>query len=85
MSLFFLNEGAMMVASIDEEPSFAWDIPRVLFEGDYVMVGNFGRPYDVAADGQRFLMMKRIDSSSSRDIHVVLNWHEEPKERVPVP
>lgn len=81
--LFFLNEGAMMVASIDEEPSFTWDTPRVLFEGDYVILGNFGRPYDVAPDGQRFLMMKRVDSSPTRSIHIVLNWHEELERLVP--
>ena len=40
-------------------------------------------PYDVAADGQRFLMLKRVDSSPSRDIHIVLNWHEELKRLVP--
>jgi len=81
--LFFLNEGAMMVASIDEKPSFAWDPPQVLFEGDHVTQGLFGRPYDVAADGQRFLMLKRVDSFPSRDIHIVLNWHEELKRLVP--
>jgi Tol biopolymer transport system component len=81
--LFFLNEGAMMVARIDEEPSFTWDTPRVLFEGDYVFSDNFGRPYDVAPDGRRFLMMKRVDSSPRRSIHIVLNWHEELERLVP--
>ena len=49
----------------------------------YVMLGNFGRPYDVAPDGQRFLMMKRVDSTPTRSIHIVLNWHEELERLVP--
>ncbi len=52
--------------------------PSVLFEGSYLSGGS--RNYDVAADGQRFLMIKEETSSEEsapNEIHVVLNWFEE--------
>ena len=49
---------------------------------------NLGRNYDVAPDG-RFLMVTTGDQTgedaTSPQISVVLNWHQELLERVPVP
>ena len=49
-----------------------------------------GRTYDIAADGQRFLMLKEGGTADPDDplagltqIHVVQNWFEELKARVP--
>ena len=41
--------------------------------------------YDVSPDGQRFLMLKAVESQTSAptQINVVLNWFEELKQRVP--
>ena len=42
--------------------------------------GSSQREYDVAADGQRFLMLKDEVSNEEpelNEIHVVLNWFEE--------
>ena len=50
--LFYINNGKMMAVSVTLEPSFTVSAPRVLFEGPYT--DNF----DVAVDGQRFLMIK---------------------------
>jgi len=48
--------------------------PRPLFEGRFD-VGVIGNPdYDVTADGQRFLMLKRSEASAPVKLHVVLNW-----------
>jgi hypothetical protein len=33
--------------------------------------------YDVAADGQRFLMVKRDEASALSEFHVILNWDKE--------
>jgi hypothetical protein len=55
-----------------------WD-PHVLPGGEAV-------PYDVSIDAKRFLMMKSTssdDRSGPTQIHVILNWFEELKERVP--
>ena len=63
-----------------------------MFEGDYVfspdVVTGPGRTYDVAPDGQRFLMIRSGDTADGEagraEIHVVLNWHEELKRLVPI-
>jgi serine/threonine-protein kinase len=46
-----------------------------------------GRSYDVSPDGQRFLVLKvaRGDATDFAEINVVLNWHQELLERVPLP
>jgi serine/threonine protein kinase len=49
------------------------------------------KPYDITPDGQRFLMAFPADQADSvaetsdEQIHVILNWLEELKRRVPVP
>ena len=83
-----LGDGAMMVVPIDTEPAFTLGIPEVLFEGRYFQ-GN-RRPYDLAPNSQRFLMIKpgtETDETASfpPQIILVLNWHQELLERVPVP
>ena len=41
---------------------------------------------DVAADGQRFVMIKEDEQeSTSVQIDVVLNWHQELLKLVPIP
>jgi len=42
--------------------------------------------YDASPDGQRFLMLKTVEhqEQAATEIHVVLNWFEELKRRVPV-
>ena len=58
--------------------------PQVLFEGPYVLSAVDERNYDVTPDGQRFLMVRAAEQSeSTARLNVVLNWHEELKERVP--
>jgi serine/threonine-protein kinase len=55
--------------------------PQKLFEGQYFGTRGFlGRPYDVASDGRRFLMIK--DQSGERtstpsELVVVLNFFDE--------
>ncbi len=48
--------------------------------------GPFGNvtDYDIDVEGSRFLMLKNSATASGR-IHVILNWFQELKERVPVP
>ena len=59
-----------------------------VFEDDYLLGTGGGRTYDVAQDGQRFLIIKEgggdDDTSAQPQIIVVLNWHEELKRLVPV-
>ncbi len=85
--LFHLSDAALMAVPIRMDPSFTPGTPEVLFEGDYI--AGQGRSYDVARDGQRFLMIKAGDpsdeSSSAPELIIVENWFEELKEKVPVP
>jgi hypothetical protein len=57
----------------------------MLWERPYVASGTALSNYDVTADGQRFLMIKPVaqEGAAATQIHVVLNWFEELKRRVP--
>jgi serine/threonine-protein kinase len=48
--------------------------PQALFEGDYRDVQYAGNAWDVSADGQHFLFLKRPLHRSPRRIHLVTNW-----------
>jgi Tol biopolymer transport system component len=59
--------------------------PRMLFEGPYEPSTTNVANYDVSPDGRRFLMLKAVEQQgqAATEIHVVLNWFEELKRRVP--
>ena len=75
----------MMVVSVQTESTFTHGIPRVLFEGQYLVTGI--RAYDIHPDGQRFLMIKEApqteEASAPAEIILVQNWSEEFKRLVP--
>jgi Tol biopolymer transport system component/predicted Ser/Thr protein kinase len=79
----------MMVVDIQTQPSFSTDKPRQLFEGPYAnsaAAGSMAADYSIAADGQRFLMLKpreQQQQTTLTQIVVVQNWFEELKQRVP--
>jgi serine/threonine-protein kinase len=82
--LFYRNRNKWMVVSISTEPEFAAGTPQVVFEGPYINV--HGLSYDVAPDGQRFLVLQpQYDDSQVRELHVVTNWFEELKRLAPSP
>ncbi|MDA2930126.1 protein kinase [Acidobacteria bacterium AH-259-O06] len=77
--LFYRNGDKMMVVSIQTEPIFKAQRPKLLFEGSY-SYADISRTssYDVAPDGQRFVMVKSNEEERSpTQINVVLNWFEE--------
>ena len=86
--LFYRNGDQMIAVGITTEPTFSAGKSRLLFEGRREMRaggGGFGVNYDIAPDGQRFVMI--MESEAQEDapsqINVVLNWFEELKRRVP--
>jgi serine/threonine protein kinase/Tol biopolymer transport system component len=83
--LFYRSGNKMMAVDIVTQPSFAAGKPRMLFQGPYERSPATSPNYDVAPDGQRFLMLKPADTGESAPtrINVVLNWFEELKRRVP--
>jgi Tol biopolymer transport system component len=77
--LFYTNGDRMMVVDVELGPTFRATKPRVLFQGRY-QAG-----YDVAPDGQRFLMVKPPAETAAQPdrVHIVVNWSEELRRRVP--
>jgi eukaryotic-like serine/threonine-protein kinase len=83
--LFCRNGDKMMAVDITTQPSFSAGKPRMLFQGRYVPAPFPASNYDVSRDGQRFLMLKRVEQEQAAptQINVVLNWFEELKQKVP--
>ena len=84
--LFYRNGEKLMAVDIRTESGFGVGKPKLLFEGWYER-STVSRPnYDVAADGQRFLMVKPGEQEQPpTQINVVLNWFEELKQASPAP
>jgi serine/threonine-protein kinase len=85
--LFYLDaHNSMMVVPVQTSPVFSFGTPTKLFDGPWY-TGVPGRTYDVTADGQRFLMIKEAmntDPAAAQSmLHVVVNWAEELKQRIP--
>ena len=83
--LFYRNGERMMAVDIATQPTFSAGSPKVLFEGQYARNAYFIANYDVAPDGERFLMLKAVEQQEEAlsQFNVVLNWFEELKQRVP--
>jgi len=85
--LFYRVDDDFMAVTLTTEPSFSAGAPRLLFTGPYARdtsTSSGSRTYDVARDG-RFVIVRldRPENDDSFGIHVVLNWFEELKQRVP--
>ncbi len=73
------------VGLITTESTLSAGTPKLLFERGHERSPVAGANYDVTPDGQRFLMVQASEQhdSAATQIHVVLNWFEELKQRVP--
>ena len=93
--LFFMTSAGVMGVSVETAAGFAAGAPSLVVSGTYLGTGpgtRAGRSYDIAPDGQRFLMVKTSASAEGDDelagltqIVVVQNWVEELQARVPTP
>ena len=82
--LFYRAGNKMMAVDVTVQPTFSAGKPRTLFEGPYLPTPRSFPDYDVSPDGQRFLMLKPSEQTSSlTQIVVVQNWFEELKQKVP--
>jgi serine/threonine-protein kinase len=82
--IFYRSGDAMMSVPVSTGPTLNVGTPQRLFEKPYEASLALWANYDVASDGQRFLMVKTIDQQDApAQINVVLNWQEELKQRVP--
>ena len=79
------------VVSMELGPPFSVGSPEVLFGRDnFGRTSTGGRSHDIAPDGQRFLLRSarggsQAGAATTPQINVVLNWHTELLEGVPVP
>ena len=86
-------DGQLMAVPIQTEPSVVFGRPSMLFDGLIVNddAAGDGYTYDIAPDGQRFLVIKEEAVAGGQDdplagldqLHVVLNWFEELERLVP--
>ena len=75
--LFYRSGDRMMAVPVSTQEAFSSGRSQMLFERRYasVQLPQTFQYYDVAPDGQRFLMVKDGEGSSSgTPINVVLNW-----------
>ena len=82
--LFYRSGNAVMAVSIGSGAVLSPSPPQKLFEGRYRRGSAGVASYDVAADGTRFIMAT-VAPSAAVNLDVVLNWHQELLERVPIP
>jgi hypothetical protein len=70
-----------MAVSIETRPEFKAGRPRMLFEGPYF---ESGHDFAITPDGRGFILIRERESEfGPKEMHVVLNWFEELKQRVP--
>jgi serine/threonine-protein kinase len=78
--LFYRTDDGLMVVSVETDgKTFRADKPRLLFEGNFVRL-PFASDYDIAPDGERFVMFRDDNAEeTARHAHVTLvtNWFEE--------
>jgi hypothetical protein len=85
--LFYRNKegNRMMAVPIRAEPQFSPGRPELLFEGEFAPSPWFGRNFDVAADGQKFLMVEyALPDDLGGEVKVVVNWFDELDRIAPV-
>jgi hypothetical protein len=89
--LFYFREntgnGAEIVAvAVETAETFRAGAPKALFSGPYLAPQQLRGVYDVTADGQRFVLIKRAEGENEaapQTIVIVENWLEELERLVP--
>jgi eukaryotic-like serine/threonine-protein kinase len=77
--LFYRVGDAMMAVDVTTSPNFKVGTPHRLFEKPYEPSISLYANYSTI-DGQRFLMIKRIDEdATSARINLVINWFDQLK------
>ena len=80
--MFYLDGNKIMSVAVETRPTFKSATPTLLFQNASFM-GL--RNYDVARDGEHFVMVAREDdpNATPNELNVIVNWTEELKRRVP--
>ena len=64
--------GTIVAVDVKLSPTFEHGLPRPLFATSMSIA--FTRPYDVTADGERFLVNTIAEETTAIPITVVVNW-----------
>ena len=59
--ILYRQEDKRMVVEVTTSPTLKFGVPRVLFEGKFVRSPGSRANWDASADGQRFLLMMKVD------------------------
>jgi Tol biopolymer transport system component len=81
--IYYRNRDWMMSVNIVTEDPFDVSRPRALFETHYDDAGVAYPGYDIAPDGQAFIMVRSERELVATQAHIVLNWFDELKRRAP--
>jgi WD40 repeat protein len=79
--LFYRQGNGWFSTKISTTPELRWDPPRLAFETDFI--DSIGTSYDISLDGQRLLVAKRAERNIPTKLHIVTNWIDDLKRRVP--
>ena len=84
--LFYRKGKHMMAVSIQTTPGFRSSRPIELFEDPYLSgtaIAAIATTYDVAPDGEHFLMIEGGEEEGANKLYLILNWFEELKRLAP--
>ena len=81
LELFYRQDGKMMVVAFSSGPEPRPGRPQLLFEGTFEDNTLRMLNYDVMPDGGSFVMIRKVEELVAPQIHVVLNWFEELKQK----
>jgi Tol biopolymer transport system component len=83
--VYDVTAGLSETVSVTFDPTFSIGQPRVWPRGSMLFAGGSSpRPVDMAPDGRILGAVALGDSPQAPDIHVVLNWVDELKKRLPL-
>jgi hypothetical protein len=80
--LFYLNGDGVMAVDIRTAPTIAAEVPRRLHEFRSPLFQATSL-FDVSNDGRFLRIQSSVPETVTTPIHVVINWLEELKTRVP--
>ena len=86
---YYVAPDTIMAVPVRVGADVALGSPRPVVKGSFAAPIFPNRHYDASADGQRFLLLKDAPKPDGRqpdapEIHLVLNWFEELKTKVPL-
>jgi serine/threonine-protein kinase len=85
-TIYYRDGKSLVAVPVETEGGFIVGRPKDLFDDVYVPHLEI-RNYDIHPDGKRFLMIKEVEGQEQApitELHVVENWFEELKHRVPI-